>query len=249
MADQEIAKHTKNIFRLVLQKEHPLWHKLGEIVLEIAIIVFAVSFSIWLHQQSEHRHEQEEVKTFLLGLADDLRGDRRSIENLIAVYHQYDKNFAYLNNLDAAHPPSDEEFDKAYQFGFSNINYRPSVSRYEGFKSSGKLDHIENAKLSNDILALYQEVIPRVHSSENGWIFSQERYTEFLEHGLDEDDTRALRFKLLTSKKGKRLTAAAATYPQLYERFADIKDMEKEIIAEIEKEYPGEVREKSSGSH
>lgn len=43
-----------------------------EIALEISIIVFAVTLSFWLHGLGEHRHEQQQVKSFLLRLKRDI---------------------------------------------------------------------------------------------------------------------------------------------------------------------------------
>jgi hypothetical protein len=40
--------------------------KIKEIAIEIFIIVFAITLSISLHSWSEKRHQQEEVKEFLL---------------------------------------------------------------------------------------------------------------------------------------------------------------------------------------
>ncbi len=56
MAEQEIAKHTKNVVRLFGNSEHDWRHKLGEMALEIITIVFAVSLSIWLHSLGDHRN-------------------------------------------------------------------------------------------------------------------------------------------------------------------------------------------------
>jgi hypothetical protein len=87
MADQEIAKHTKNIWAVV-RSPHGFWHKVREMLLEIAIIVFAVSMSIWLHSVGEHRHEQAQVKTFLLGLKRDLQSDLSQIDSIVAFHHR-----------------------------------------------------------------------------------------------------------------------------------------------------------------
>jgi hypothetical protein len=75
MAELEVAKHGKNVIHLMGKKEHALAHRLREIAIEIAIIVFAVSMSIWLHGLSEHYHQQQEVRTFLVGLRADLKDD------------------------------------------------------------------------------------------------------------------------------------------------------------------------------
>ncbi|MBC7525013.1 MAG: hypothetical protein H7239_11315 [Flavobacterium sp.] len=56
-------------------KTHTFIEKLTEISIEIFIIVFAVSLSIWLHSWSEHNHQQNEVKKFLVDLKSDLIRD------------------------------------------------------------------------------------------------------------------------------------------------------------------------------
>ena len=61
MAEEEVAKHTKKIYSIWNSKEHSFLHKLQEFFLEILIIVFAVTLSIWFHSWSEHKHEQKEV--------------------------------------------------------------------------------------------------------------------------------------------------------------------------------------------
>jgi hypothetical protein len=58
MADQEIVKHTKKIYKVWHSKEHTFMQKFKEFLLEIFIIVFAVTLSIWFHNWSEHRFKR-----------------------------------------------------------------------------------------------------------------------------------------------------------------------------------------------
>ena len=60
----EVSKHTKKIFKTMSNKKYSMPEKLKEISIEILIIVFAVTLSIKLHEWSEHRHQQKEVKEF-----------------------------------------------------------------------------------------------------------------------------------------------------------------------------------------
>jgi hypothetical protein len=76
----EVTKHTKKIYDTVKSRKHSFAEKLKEILIEICIIVFAVTLSIWLHSWSEHRHEQKEVSEFLKGLKEDLSNDIDMIE-------------------------------------------------------------------------------------------------------------------------------------------------------------------------
>lgn len=68
---EEITKHSEKIYKTVKNSEHTLGEKVKEIIVEIGIIVFAVTLSIWLHSWSEHRHQQEEVSVFLGNLKND----------------------------------------------------------------------------------------------------------------------------------------------------------------------------------
>ena len=105
MAELEVAKHGKNVIHLIGKKEHKLADKLREIALEIAIIVFAVSMSIWLHGLSEHHHKQQEVRSFLLGLKGDLARDADKLAEMKTAYREFDANHAYLAGLDPAASP------------------------------------------------------------------------------------------------------------------------------------------------
>src|ERR1700761_752018 len=80
MADQEVIKHVEHAIAVARSKES--WtHKAQEILLEIVIIVFAVSLSIWLHNWSESSKDREEERDFLVGLKRDLQADRVDLES------------------------------------------------------------------------------------------------------------------------------------------------------------------------
>ena len=73
----ELTKHGLKLYKTMADRKHSYGEKFKEILIEIGIIVFAVSLSIWFHNWSEHHHEQKEVKEFLLGLRHDLSDDIR----------------------------------------------------------------------------------------------------------------------------------------------------------------------------
>jgi hypothetical protein len=241
MADQEIAKHTKNIWAVMATSQHGIWHKLREILLEIVIIVFAVSMSIWLHSVGEHRHEQAQVKTFLLGLKSDIQSDLEQIEEVVAFHHDADEHYAYLASLDPTAAPERDKFNKAYRRINTNNFLVPRVARYEGFKSSGKLINVENDALLEKIVNLYQYDIPKASLSSGGWLSNHAKLLAFVEAQTGEDDSLTARYKMITSRKGKLLNEHAVTYHQLYERFQTAADNGKAIIAEIDKAYPNQA--------
>lgn len=237
MADQEITKHTKNIWHLMMQSQHGFWHRVREIALEVAIIVFAVTLSIELHSMSEHKHEQKQVKHFLLGLKRDIQSDIKQMLDIVEEQKKFDANFRYLAALDPSMPPQ-ETFDTAYDLISNNAYLVPQVSRFEGFKSSGKLTNIEDEALLEKIVTFYQYDLMKVQMSFGGWDGLHRKLTNYLEQGIDGLDTSAQRYRLITSPKGKHLVARVQAHPQMYERYAQIVSSGNAIIRDIDRLYP-----------
>lgn len=159
MAEQEVIKHTKKIYKVWNSKEHSFWAKVKEFVLEILIIVFAVSLSIWLHGRSEHAHQQKDVKDFLLGLQADLKNDLNEMKIDRATFINSGKAYRYLTNL-KLNEAINADTIKVYQdVLFNSTGLIPNNGRFEGFKAAGKIGTIENKELQNEIMDLYQENI------------------------------------------------------------------------------------------
>lgn len=237
MAELEVAKHGKNLINMAAHKEHGLAHKLKEIALEVVIIVFAVSISIWFHSLSEHHHEQKQVKAFLLGLKTDLQRDVSNMNDYTRSYHGFDANYKYLAELDPKGTPDPEKFDKAYLSVQLSALFIPINSRFEGFKSSGKLTDIEDEELMNDILTLYELKHKLLSLSENGWKGNHTRLRDYLDSALQQGDSMEQRYQALTMPNGKRLLRNMATFPQLYERYAANAELSNKIIQRIDVLY------------
>jgi hypothetical protein len=237
MAELEVAKHGKNIVQLAATKEHSVAHKLREIVVEVVTIAFAVSLSIWLHGLSEHYHEQQQVRSFLLGLKSDLQTDIEGLKNLSESYHGFDANFKYLASLDPNSAP-DPKFDAAYAHADINGFFKARNSRYDGFRLGGRLTGIEDENLLNEILSLYQEDYPAIQSSQGGWSTRQQKLRAYLDDVL-VGDSSAEHYKAVTAPKGKRLLKGMISSPQLYERFDAYAGRAKSIVKAIDAAYPG----------
>jgi hypothetical protein len=166
MAEQEVIKHTKKVFAIWKGKEGGFWHKLKEFLLEVFIIVFAVSLSIWLHGISEHKHQQKEVKEFLADLKTDLTEDLKNLEdekqriqNALAFYRFFSGNATQIK----------DSLEKLKSFSF-NIRLTGRVAHsgnYEGFKSSGKIGYIKNKDIKKKILQYFQETVPSLQTADN----------------------------------------------------------------------------------
>jgi hypothetical protein len=237
MAELEVAKHGKNVIQLMTKKEHKVSHRLREIAIEIATIVFAVSMSIWLHGLSEHHHKQQDVKTFLTGLKADLEADIGQLEGTKESYRGFDANYAYLASLDPKQEPDWKKFDEAFDKLNVNWFFIPTKSRYDGFMMSGRLTNIEDDKLLTEILDLYQNQLQLIKISEGGWSGRQHTLHAYINDNLD-GDSQAERWRLLASPKGKRLVTRMKTGEQLYERYQRYIDESKSIIKRIDAAYP-----------
>lgn len=237
MAELEVAKHGKNVIKMAASKEHGLADKLKEIALEVAIIVFAVSVSIWFHSLSEHRHEQKQVKAFLLGLKADLTRDIKDLEFVIESHKEGDALYKTMMDLDPKAAPDGENFDRQFLLADSNRWFVPVNSRFEGFKSGGKLTNIEDEVLLNQILSLYQYGHAAIRTSESGWLGRQNKLRDYLDRVLEHDDSRQQRYRAMTSAAGKRYMGALVTSEQMYQRYAAAIAQSKKIIDRIDVLY------------
>jgi hypothetical protein len=243
MAFQEIADHTKKVIDIAIDKSHhpthDRWHKLKEIALEIAIIVFAVSLSIWLHGIGEHKHEQQQVRSFLLGLKRDLRADINQLYIVMNEDQQRQQHLQYLLDLPALAKTDEASFDQAYAAITKKHAFTPLMSRYDGFKSSGKLTNIENNVLLERITNLYQSHLSILRSTEQSWMQQQMSLQTYLENDFSGDDDFTHHYQLISARKGKRLATRLLDREKLIESYRSYIDLGTAIIKDIDATYPG----------
>jgi hypothetical protein len=153
---EEVAKHSKKIYKTVKNSEHTLGEKVKEIIIEIFIIVFAVTLSIWLHSWSEHRHQQEEVSVFLGNLKNDLQNDIKILDEEKEAYKKTNLGYEKILGLTSLQIDSMQKSNTKVYFPVRSQGPKINIGNYEGFKSSGKIGYIENEKLKQKILNYYQ---------------------------------------------------------------------------------------------
>lgn len=230
---EEISKHSKKIYKTVKNSEHTLGEKVKEIIIEIGIIVFAVTLSIWLHSWSEHRHQQEEVSVFLGNLKNDLKDDIKKLDNGKEEYQKsnmdYEKILALTSiQLDSIYKSKDIVHFPVFSHG--NIM---NVGNFEGFKSSGKIGYIEDEKLKQKILSYYQLSVPAVNEVDK-------IYDNFLFKCFDKMIENADRSEaeMYSDPKFKKtiefLVRLGKNNIRVYEE--NTKPLAIELIKEIEKE-------------
>lgn len=160
MSEEKIIQHTKKAVKTLSDKNKKIAEKIKDFLLEIFIIVIAVSITLWFHNWNDHLNERKIEKEFLIGIredlkiaADDLDSDRIHYQHTLdyydTIWSQISENRVDKKFVD------DNSGNLTNMVGFAFDN-----SRFESFKSSGYLRLIENQKLSQDITKLYGVTLP-----------------------------------------------------------------------------------------
>lgn len=160
MPEHDVSKHTKAIVNTLKEPNKNWKQKLGDILIDIAIIVFGITLSLMVERWRENVHERAIEKKFLLGLRIDLQNDIQQLKGDSATYHQLYKGWHYLRNAGMKKIALNPDSALIYAATLTNTTeFVPNDSRFEALKSSGQFNVIENDSLQNLILDLYQNRI------------------------------------------------------------------------------------------
>jgi hypothetical protein len=238
MADQEIIKHIKAAIDASRDKKRNWSHKIREILLEIVIIVFAVSLSIWLHGWAEDRKDRHEEREFLTGLREDLKADIKEMQGDLVWYGNAKQGMAYLERVGAGEPLSQDSLKTFQWVLFSFAQIEPRASRYEALKSSGRMNIIENKELLLGITDLYTKDFPLIRR-RNDFINSlkNNQLMPFVFSKIKIDTKGvASNWQDILREPGLRLMLGAESLENVVVAYEQgIRDCEK-VIGEIDKE-------------
>jgi hypothetical protein len=239
MAELEVIKHTKKAYK-IFGSDHPVIEKVIEFFIEILVIVFAVSITIWFHDMAEHRHQQKEVKEFLIGLRNDLTNDLTEMEADIKGYHYQRAAFGFFRIMNSETPGLTDSLGKHTNAIFNKVALLQNNGRYEGFKSSGKIGNIENKKLQNDILDLYQELIPSLLTTTELYNIQKDRLIIFIEQNAKIDQQRRLLLSdVMKLDQAKIISGTLTGFPaEILNRYDACIAGINEIVKAIDEEYP-----------
>lgn len=159
---EDIIKHMKRAIAVVNDPNSSLWKKAREILLEVAVIVFAVSVSISLHTWNTNRQQRTEVKEFLADLKEDLNKDKKNLIVEKGRLEEAMQAIAQIRSLTPAKLANIQMMNLTVHL----INRKTFSGNYEGFKSSGKIGFIRNKGLKNAVLSYYQESMPSLDQIE-----------------------------------------------------------------------------------
>ncbi len=238
MAELEVIKHIKKTYTTMSNKEHSFGKKIKELIIEIGIIVFAISLSIWFHQWNEHRHEKKIVKEFLLGLKEDLKHDTTEMNNDIKSYLRQGKDFQYLFDRKLNAHFNTDSVPYKFRSLYGTTGLVPNSGRYEGFKSSGKMGLIEDPLLQNDLLDLYQELIPVLLRNTDGYNNNKLKLQDYLlekEQRLGDSSTNLIR--ILETEKIHNYSNVLSYTNEIINNYQVCVEKAAKIIAAIEAKY------------
>jgi Family of unknown function (DUF6090) len=237
--DEIIKKHTKAVYDAWVDKEKDWKHKAKDILLEIGIIVFAVTISIWLHNWSEDIKDQHAEKEFLNGLKGDIKADLSEMQS--------DRKFArlgysgvrYFELVGRGEELSKDSITKYIWIFFSQTQINPRIGRYEALKSSGKLDIITNKKLQYDIINLYEKNFPQIFRTNqfNNNLISDKLAAYFSDNiQLDAAGHTLNAREVLRKSKMRILLAQAEGLNNTAIAYTQGIDVANEVIKEIDAE-------------
>ncbi len=238
MADQEVIKHTKKVFTVWTAPGKGFWHKLKEFILEIFIIVFAVSLSIYLHDRSVKKHQAHETKEFLLGLKKDLLLDVQEMKEDKESFLLSKAAAAYVLKLKRNEVANQDSLNKHYIWLVNNTSLIPNNGRFEGFKSSGKIGTIGNKELQNNIMDLYQEDIPGLLMGTNAYAERKLKLSDFIQRNRKRvtDSTTNLK-AILSQDESFNIAGNMVMVEEILRRYDNCIEKITAIIRDIDKDY------------
>lgn len=237
MAEQEVMKHTKKVFGL-WQTDNPLWHKFAEFIIEIFIIVFAITVSIYFHDRSELKHQRHETKEFLLGLKQDLKRDIEEMNQDKSSFIKSQRAFTYITSRKLNESLNPDTIRKYNGWIFNTTGLVPNSGRFEGFKSSGKIGTIENIELQNNIMDLYQENIPNLINSTDFYTSKKQSLFEYVNLNRKRltDSTNNL-VSVLSSDPAYNICVTLTFVQEILTRYDTCINKMNAIIRDINKQY------------
>lgn len=237
MSSHDIIKQSSRIVGIMNDNSKKLKHKLGEILLEIIIIVFAITLSLFFERWRQNVEDHNLEKTFLQGLQVDLSKDVNQLKTASAKWVDI-KNAAHYFLKPENQINWQQDSMNFYGFKiFHNVYFFPSTNRYEALKSTGKINVIEDKQLQNDIVDLYQTKIPDLEQQLNFFNnFANSQVMNYLVNNLKRDtDNNAILEKSFFTDIRLRNLLSFYSIDDILRRSDSTINKSEEILEEINK--------------
>jgi hypothetical protein len=189
MSAHDVIKQSSRIAGIMNERNNNVKHKVGEILLEVIIIVFAITLSLFFERWRQNVEDHELEHTFLQGLRGDLSRDVNLLEAASAKWAQMGNATHYFIKPENQINWSQDSIDYWGRQCFHNVYFFPSTNRYEALKSTGKINVIEDKRLQDDIVDLYQTKIPDLEQQLNFFnTFANSQVMSYLANNLKRDE-------------------------------------------------------------
>lgn len=231
--EHELKGHMKKIYHNARNRKKSWKSRLAEILVEIFIIVFAVTLSISLHSWSEKRHQQEEVREFL----SDIRASLESLDNKADYRAQAYNIYAFAANLTAEKVDSLNRKCNGFCMLLPNtvMTWDDTDATYESFKSSGKLGYIKNKEIKREILWYYQTHLPSYRQLENETVRRNEKLMDYLYQNAEKDNSIYLNNRYVKTQLMMLYTISKITIAEVKKREQHLKKLKSLIDKELQK--------------
>lgn len=237
---EDITKHTIKIVKSVRNPTTTLRKKIAEVLTEILIITFAVSLAQFLERQRENDVKQREVTEFLSGLKVDLENDVSQAREVKSIYGDFSKAYTYLSNVPNSTKYDTDSLNMYVNQISNNAIFKPNLSRFEGFKSSGKLEEITDKKLLQDILTFYEQTAPSLNLSQESWVGLQHQLSNLaIVNQITYKNGTNNNYQFISQPQAHNLCKRLIPWSQLYERYDAIINLGQTIVQEIDKANKG----------
>jgi hypothetical protein len=241
MPEHDLTKHTKAIVNTIKDPGKSWKHKLGDILIDIAIIVFGITLSLMVERWRENAHERAVEKKFLLGLRVDLQNDILQLKSDSASYYDLNNGWHYLRNAGIHKTNLNRDSLIKYTNTLTNTTeFIPNDSRFEALKSSGQFNVIENDSLQNLILDLYQNKIASLKLTTSYITnFKVQQLLPFLSKNMrynDADSTDNLQ-QVIEMPEMQNYLLFGGFGGEAMDRYHAIINESKKIIEMINKQY------------
>lgn len=206
--------------------------RLPDILLEIGIIVFAITLSIQLHSWHEHSLEREKERKFLTGLRQDLQQDLKEMSGDSASYVTQMRGMRYFLALAAGKQSADSVGFYSWTLRNSTVLI-PNNSRFEGLKSAGGIDIVENEELQAGILDHYQELIPSLVSESDMYsTYKQQHIGAYLDEHLAPDRSNLL--AVFTTVPMQNYLMRGRNIPLIIDKYHSVMQHSRSLIRQID---------------
>ncbi len=234
-----IKKHGKKILGVEEHGDHKLTfrERIPDILLEICIIVFAISLSIWLHNWQEHAASQKKAHHFLAGLRQDLQDDFKELRNDFFGLRSAPGRLPLLPHLNARNRAKRPHNKYRWTLYYST-NLYPKTARFDGLKFSGNLDIVEDEALQESIVRCYQELLPSLTRATQAFTdYKTANIRRFLDENLRAGDTNFL--ALLQSDQMRNYLSKDPDVLLILQRYHLMMRQNRQLISEVSHQMSG----------